>query len=461
MLNVSENTRKWWILAAMGGVLGIVVFDETVVGVALPTIDNELGLTLSESHWVVNAYLLVFAGLAAAAGRLGDIVGLKRLFVIGVLIFGLASLASGFAESGTWLVSMRAVQGVGAAVIFPASLAIITHAFPPEQRGMAIGIYGAIGTCFLSLGPIAGGFFSELISWRWIFWINPPIVVVIALMVLALWRDPPREGGAIKLDMPGALTLIAGLSLVVFAIMQGPDWGWQTIAIWAALAAGSIVLVLFIIIERRVPQPLIDVVLFKNGPFTAFNLTIFAAQFSKMAVFVFVALYLQNSLGVGALMAGVVLLASTVPTILTSLPAGKLLDQVGARVLVLRGAAASAAAMLCLVFAVIWQSYALLVPALIVWGGCMSFLFVPSLREVMNTVPPDKRGEAGGVSMTAQLLGGTVGMTACSTLFAMTSAYWPIYLVTGCLFLAVLTLGWLTIPNDRPNTSEPSGAQPG
>ena len=142
------------------------------------------------------------------------------------------------------------------------------------------------------------------------------------------------------------------------------------------------------------------------------------------------------------------------PTILTSLPAGKLLDQVGARVLVLRGAAASAAAMLFLVFAVIWQSYALLVPALIVWGGCMSFLFVPSLREVMNTVPPDKRGEAGGVSMTAQLLGGTVGMTACSTLFAMTSVYWPIYLLTACLFLAVLTLGWLTIPNDRPEASK-------
>ena len=451
---VSDNTRKWWTLAAMGAVLGIVLFDETVLGVALPTITNELGLGQIEAHWVINAYLLVFAGLAAAAGRLGDIVGLKALFVIGIAVFGLASLACGFAESGFWLIAMRAVQGIGAAVIFPASLAIITHAFPPEQRGVAIGIYGAIGTFFLSLGPVAGGLFSELLSWRWIFWVNPPIVVAIALTVMAVWQDPPREGAPVKLDTSGTVSLVAGLGLVVFAIMQGPDWGWQHVAIWATLAAGLVVLIVFVAIERRMPQPLIDVTLFKNGAFTAFNLAIFIAQFSKIAVFVFIALYLQNVLGFGALIAGAALLASTVPTLMTSLPTGKILDRVGARVLVLGGAAASAIAMLGLTLGVIWNSYALLLPALIIWGACMSAVFVPSLREVMNTVPPDKRGEAGGVSMTAQLLGGTIGMTACSTLLAVTSVYWPIYLLTGCLFLAVLALGWFTIAPYRRAAAE-------
>ncbi|MEM7046016.1 MAG: MFS transporter, partial [Pseudomonadota bacterium] len=215
MALVSEGARKYWVLAAMGAVLGVVLLDETVVGVALPTMIRDLDLSVVGSHWVVNSYLLVFAVLAAAAGRLGDIVGLRMLFIVGLAIFGLASLASGFATSGAWLITSRAVQGVGSAIIFPASLAIISHAFPPEQRGMAIGVYGAIGTFFLSMGPFAGGFFSEYLSWRWIFWINPPIVIVIALVMLAMWRDPPREQ-AVRIDVPGLLALVAGLGMIVF-----------------------------------------------------------------------------------------------------------------------------------------------------------------------------------------------------------------------------------------------------
>jgi EmrB/QacA subfamily drug resistance transporter len=438
---ITDENRKWWILAAMGTVLGVVTLDETVVGVTLPTMIRELGLTTVASHWVINAYLLVFTVLAAAAGRLGDIISLRLLFVVGLAIFALASLACGFAESGNWLIALRAAQGIGAAVIFPGSLAMMTHAFPEEQRGLAMGIYGSIGTALLSLGPLAGGFFSEFLSWRWIFWINPPIVALVALVVLAAWRDPPRERAAVKLDVPGLIALIIGLGLAVFAVMQGPDWGWSHLGIWLVLAAGIVVLIAFVVIELRVSQPLIDVVLFRNGAFTTFNLAVFSAQFSKIAVFVFVAVYLQNVLGYGPLLAGTAILVATIPTFLTAFPTGILLDRVGTRVLVVGASAAGVIAMLALALATIWESGLLLFPALIVWGVCISLWFVPSLRDVMNTVPPDKRGEAGGISMTAQLLGGTVGMTICGALLATTSAYWPIYALNALLFTVLFALG--------------------
>jgi MFS family permease len=326
---------------------------------------------------------------------------------------------------------------------------MMTHVFPEEQRGMAMGLYGLIGMTFLSLGPLAGGFFSEFLSWRWIFWINPPIVAMIALVVLVAWRDPPRAEPTAKFDIPGLITLVAGLGMLVTAIMQGPDWGWSHLAVWLLLGGGVFVLAIFVVIEWRTPQPLIDVSLFRNGAFTTFNLTIFVAQFSKIAVFVFLALYLQNVLGFGALTAGFALLASTVPTLMTVFPTGKYLDRVGARVLVVSGAAAAAIATFWMGIAVTWNSYLFLLPALIVWAVCQSVLFAPSLRGVMNTVPADKRGQAGGISMTAQLLGGTIGLTICGTLFATTSVYWPIYLLVGCLFIGLFILSWATIKPHR------------
>ena len=429
----------------MGTVLGAVTLDETVVGVALPTMVRELGLTTTASHWVINAYLLVFTVLAAAAGRLGDIVGLRLLFIVGLAIFAIASLACGFAENGAWLIAMRAMQGIGAAVIFPGSLAILTHAFPKEQRGIAMGIYGSIGTLLLSLGPLAGGFFSEYLSWRWIFWINPPIVFVVAFVFLAAWRDPPRDQSPIGFDAPGLIALVFGLGLAVFAIMQGPDWGWSHAGVWFVLAAGIAVLMAFVMIETKVSPPLIDVALFRNGAFTTFNLAIFAAQFSKVTVFVFVALYFQNVLGFSPLVAGLGILVAIIPTFLTAYPAGLILDRVGSRVLVTGASVAGMLAMLAIAAAIVWRIDFLLWPALIVWGVCISFWFVPSLRDAMDAVSPDKRGQAGGITMTAQLLGGTVGMTISGALLATTSMYWPIYLLTACLLASLLILSLIYI----------------
>ncbi len=448
MVHIDNDGRKWWILAAMGGVLGLLLLDETVVGVALPTIKRELGLSQVAAHWVINAYLLVFAGFAAAAGKFGDIVGLRVLFVVGAALFALASLASGFAQDGVAIIAARAVQGIGAAIIFPASLAMITNAFPKEQRGMALGIYGAVGTVFLSLGPLVGGFFTETLSWRWIFGINPPIVVVITVVVVTAWIEPKREGVSKRIDMWGLVTLVGGLGMFVFAVMQGPEWGWSHPTVWLLLAAGALVLALFAVIESRTPMPLIEVDLFRNPSFTACNLVVFIAQFSKILMFVFGALYLQNVLGMSALTAGLALLAAVVPTPILAAPVGRLADHASLRLLTLGGLAATALGILWIALAVTWDDYVLLLPALVVWGAAQPFLFLPAQRAVMNAVPVDKQGQVGGISMTSRLLGSTIGMTTCGTLLLTTGDYWAVFLVSGCLAVAVLGFAWAAI--DRP-----------
>jgi EmrB/QacA subfamily drug resistance transporter len=447
---INDSNRKWWILAAMGGTIGVVLLDETVVGVALPSIQRELGLSVIGSHWVVNAYLLVLAGLVAAGGKMLDLVSLKVITVAGLLIFGLASMASGFADNGTWIISARAIQGIGAAVIFPASMAMITIVFPENQRGMALGVYGAIGTVFLSLGPLVGGLFTELVSWRWIFWINPPIVLVVIAIVLAAWVDPPREERRDSMDFPGLITLVAGLGLLVFGVMEAPDIGWGDPATWIFVVVGVVLLVSFVQIELHAKAPLIEVDLFRSPEFTTCNFVVFMAQYTKISVIIFGALYFQDKLGMSPLIAGLALVVAVVPEPFFALPAGRFADRAGARKPTLLGILLTVVATVWIAAAAPLSNYWIMIPALVLWGIGQPLLFVPTLRAVMNTVPVAKQGQAGGIVLTVQLLGGTIGMTVCGTLFAVTGSYWMIFLVTGVIagITFLMAWRWIEVPKD-------------
>lgn len=446
---MNEHNRKWWILSAMGAILGVILLDETVVGVALPDIQLELAISEVASHWVVNIYMLLLAGLAAAAGKLGDIVGHKALAIGGLLIFGAASLACGFADHGAWLIAARGVQGVSAAIIFPASLAMVMIAFPEGQRGMALGIYGAIGTVFLALGPAVGGFLTHYASWRWIFWINPPIVLAVALIVLAAWTDAPRGMTTERLDKTGLALLVSGLTMVVFAVMQGPDWGWTDPTILLPLVVGSALLAAFIVVERRVPKPLLEIGLFANRSFAGCNLVLFAAQYSKMAVFVFGAFYLQDVLKMSPQMAGLALLPTVAPQPFTAPLAGYMVDRYGDRRPALGGIVFLGVGMLWIGVAATGGGYAWLFPGLLLWGLSMAFLFVPPQRAVMGAVPREKQGEAGGIAMSSQLLGAAVGMAVCSTLFSMTGDFRVVFFANAGFSFIVLVIAWLTIDDTR------------
>jgi EmrB/QacA subfamily drug resistance transporter len=441
----------------MGAILGVILLDETVVGVALPTIQIDLGLDEVESHWVVNVYMLLLAGVAAVAGRLGDMVGHRGLMVVGLLIFALASLACGFAGSDVLLIAARGVQGIGAAIIFPLSLAMVTIAFPERQRGVALGIYGAVGTVFLALGPMVGGLLTDIASWRWIFWINPPITLVVAATVLATWRDEPKTGAAERLDKWGFLLLVGGLSLVIFAVMEGPDRGWAGPAILPPLVIGVILLALFVRVERRTAVPLIDVALFADRSFTACNLVIFTAQYSKMAMFVFGAMYLQDILKMTPLVAGLALLPTVAPQIITAPLAGRAADRFGARAPSLAGLVAMAAGLVLVTLAVTWKNYDLMFPGLLAWGLSQAFLFILPQRAVMGAVPAAKRGQAGGIAMSAQLMGATVGMAVCSTIFSMTDDFQPVFLATALFTGFVLVVGLFAI--ERPRGAAPAAAR--
>lgn len=452
---VAEHRRKWWVLTAMGGVMGVILLDETVVGVALPTMRHDLAMSESASHWVINAYLLIFAGLAAAGGKLGDIIGHKITMVGAVVLFGLSSLACGFAVDGTMLIGARVAQGIGAALIFPVSLAMVSIAFPPEERGMALGIYSAAGTFFLALGPFVGGLLIEVLSWRWIFWVNPIIAVGIGLAVLCAWRDPDREEPPGRMDWFGLLTLVGGLSMIVFAVMEGPELGWSSPVILGLLAGGVVVMIIFTVFETRFKPPLINVELFAGGTFTVSNLIIFTAQFNQMAVVIFGALYLQDVLGMSPLMTGVALLVAVGAVPITAVPTGRLTDRWGAKKVGLVGLVMATAAQLWLGIASGWESYVIMIPALVCWGTANAAMFIAPRRTITSSIPIAQHGQASGIMMTMQQLGATLGVAVMALFYTITGSYGSAFFVTCVVTFIVLVLSVFFVRSDGPAADEP------
>lgn len=427
----------------MGAVMGMLLLDETVVAVALPTIRADLGMSEDAFHWVINSYLLTFASLTAFGGKLGDVRGHRSVFIIGAMIFGLASLWCGFADRGNMLITARAVQGLGAAIIFPVSLAMILVAFPPQERGMALGLWSAAGTVFLALGPLVGGFLVHVLSWRWIFWINPPVVVLIMAVIFTKWVEPARAHFAARIDYWGFATLVGGLGLFVFGIMQGPDWGWLTLPVIGTILGGVIFLAIFTFIERRIESPLLDLKLLSNPTVAAANLVIFNAQFNQMALVVFGALYLQQVLHMPPLTAGLALLPAVGAAPICGAPTGRLADRFGARCVTLGALTLTIAAMVWISLGTKGRNYLLLVPALIAWGAANCAMYIGPRKAVTNCTPNEKQGEASGVLITTQQLGGTIGVAVCGIIYIATHSYLAVFLAPATLSVFSLVVASL------------------
>ena len=436
-MNITDDNRRWWLLSAMAGGLGLVLFDETVVGVALPVIRDELGMSEIASHWVVNSYLLVFAGLVAVGGRLGDIFRLKPMFLTGTAIFGISSIAAGFAPTTEILIAARAVQGIGAAIVFPLSLAIMTTIFAPEEQGRALGLYGMIGTVFLALGPAVGGLLAETISWRWIFYVNPLLTIAMIAVVIRAWSDVEERKDPRPLDIPGLVLLCAGLGLTVFALMQASDYGWTSAVILAPLLAGIVLAVLFVIYELRHRAPLIDVEMFSNSTFSASNSVVFLAQFMKVSLFVFGALYFQAKLGLSPFLAGLAILPTVLPQPFLAAPTGMAVDRMGSRIPTLIGVGIAVVAVVWFAAVIPLGNYWLVLPAFLLWAVAMPFLFIAPQKAIMTSVTPEHQGQAGGIIISSQMLGGTIGMAVASAVFSSTNSYQAIFIVVAVLAAAV------------------------
>ena len=437
-----DKYRKWFIHIAASLAFGLILLDETVVAVALPTIQKEFSMSLVLSHWVMNSYLLVLAGFIAIGGKLGDIFGFRKIFIIGLLLFGVSSISAGFAHSPAWLISSVTIQGLGAAIMFPTSVAIIAYVFPPEQRGLAMGIFGSIGTVFLSIGPLIGGYFTETISWRWIFWINVPIVTIIITLFLSAWREPVLKQKNVKFDLKGLVTLVSGITLLVLAIMQGPDWGWDSKLIISLFVLSAVLIILFCYTELKVNNPLIELDLFRSGTFNVSNLQIFTGQFCKLAVVVFGALYFQKVLHMSPFQAGIALLPAMIPIPIMAVICGRVTDRYGPRYPSILGLMLGALAIIMIGIVTEFKNYDYILPLLVFYGLSQPYLYTPPRVAVTNSVSDEKQGQASGIVSTAQMIGATMSVALLSAVLLEFNSFMIVFIVTGTFALIVTLLGW-------------------
>ena len=416
-IRLTEENRRWWTLAAMCFALFMIMLDNTVVNVALPSIQEDLDTTLASLEWTVNAYTLTFAVLLVTGGRLGDIFGRRRMFLFGVAVFAGSSAAIGLAPSQEWLVAGRAAQGIGAAFMMPATLSIITNAFPAEMRGKAIGTWAGVSGLALAIGPVVGGFLTEHVSWRAIFFLNLPVAVGAVAVTLFATHESRDETVERRVDVPGIAALSIGLTTLVLALIEGNSWGWGSPEVVALLVTAVVGLSAFVVIELRSRVPMIDFSFFRSTSFVGANAVAFVISFAMLAVFFFVALYMQNILGYSPLEAGVRFLPSTVLIIVTAPIAGRLADRIGPQRLIVTGLLLIAASLYIQTHITLDTGYGLLLAAFMVMGVGIGLTMSPMSTAAMNAVEVSKAGVASGILSMSRMVGGTFGVAAIGALF--------------------------------------------
>jgi EmrB/QacA subfamily drug resistance transporter len=407
---ITEENQRWWTLAAMCFALFMVMLDNTVVNVALPSIQSDFNASLSSLEWTVNAYTLAFAVMLVTGGRLGDIFGRRRVFLVGVVVFALSSAAIGVAPTETWLVAGRVVQGLGAAFMMPATLSIITQAFPPSERGKAIGTWAGVSAIALAIGPVVGGFLTQDVSWRAIFFLNLPVAAICVAVTLFAAKESRDETVSRKVDVPGIIALTVGLTALVLALVEGNGWGWSSPRVLGLFALAVAGLVGFVLIERRSAAPVVDFTFFRSRSFLGANIVAFIVSFAMLAMFFFLALYMQNVLGYSPLEAGVRFLPSTVVLIFMAPISGRLADRIGPRIPMTAG--------LLLVSASLWwqstigvdTTYGHLLGAFVLMGLGMGLVMSPMSTAAMNAVDMTKAGVASGILSMTRMVGGTFGV---------------------------------------------------
>jgi EmrB/QacA subfamily drug resistance transporter len=407
---VSSENRKWWTLGAVAFALFMIMLDNTVVNVALPSIQRSLGAGISQLEWIVNAYVLTFAVLMLSGGKLADLLGRRRIFLLGLAVFAGASLACGLASSAGALIAWRAFQGVGAALMMPATLAIISAAFPPRQRGLAIGIWAGISAMALAIGPLVGGLIAEHLDWSWIFFVNVPIGVLGILagrIVIEESRDTSREQ---SLDLPGLLVSGGALFALTFGLIEANNYGWTSATILGLFAAAAVGLALFAWIELRRRAPMLDLSLLRDRTFAGANVVAFLVTLAMFGVFFFMSLYVQQILGYSPVEAGAIFLPMTVLIMIIAPLAGKLSDKLGSRWLMAGGLTLLAVSLLLFSRLGLDSGFWNLLPGLVIGGVGMASVMTPMSAAAMGSVPVAKAGVASGVLNTFRQVGGALGI---------------------------------------------------
>jgi EmrB/QacA subfamily drug resistance transporter len=419
---LNDENRRWWTLAAMCFALFMVMLDNTVVNVALPSIQGDLQTSIAGLEWTVNAYTLAFGVLLVTGGRLGDIFGRRRIFLMGVLLFAASSAFIGFSQSSAWLIAGRALQGVGAALMMPATLSIITNAFPPHERGKAIGTWAGVSALALAIGPVLGGLLVEHVSWQSIFFINLPVAAGAIAVTLFATHESRDETVVPTVDIAGIGAITVGLTALTLALVEASSWGWGSPRILGLFALSAIGLLVFARIEQRVKVPMVNFSFFGSRTYLGTNITAFIVSFSMLGMFFFLTLYMQNVLRYSPLEAGVRFLPTTLMVIVVAPIAGRLTDRIGPRPLITTGLALVAGSLLWQSFLTPTSGFDFLLPGFVLMGIGIALVMSPMSTAAMNAVHQSKAGVASGILSMSRMVGGTLGVAVLGTFIGTTTS---------------------------------------
>jgi EmrB/QacA subfamily drug resistance transporter len=405
------------ILAAMIFAVSMSFIDQTIVSIAVPSIQHELGLSSTGVQWVVNAYILSLAALFALGGRLSDIFGHRRMCIIGVIVFAAASTMCGLTPKGSyaeaWIVGFRVVQGAGGAIMFPAALAIVVQTFPLRERGKALAIFFGIAGGLTAIGPILGGYLTQW-TWRAIFFVNVP-VAIIALVLIAISK-PQTEYKRVPIDYWGALLIGLGIGLSVFGFQQSVLWGWSNPGTWACIFGGLVVIAVFVVVERRTAIPLVQVRIFRIRAFSSENIVLLISMMAFIPIFFFASEYAQISLNDSANKAGVFLLFFFLGFVVSSQIGGRILDREGAKRAVVLGCAIAAVGFGLWASKVTTLSFADQRWWIIVAGAGMGMMLGPANTDAVNRASTLSYGEATGITQTIRNYGASLGLAILGTI---------------------------------------------
>jgi EmrB/QacA subfamily drug resistance transporter len=416
----NAKTNPWVVLVLICMAQFMVVLDATIVNVALPSIQNDLGLSEANLQWIVNAYTLVFGGFLLLGGRLGDLLGRKRLFLIGLVIFTAASLMDGLAPTSGWLIGSRALQGLGAALISPAALSIISVTFAEgAERAKALGVWAAIAIGGSAVGLILGGVLTEYFSWPWIFFVNVPVGIVTFILSARLVPESRDATASRHYDVAGAVTVTGGLMSLVYAIVKAETEGWGSTTTVSFFILSAILLASFVAIELRSKAPLVRLSIFRVRSLLTANVVMFLAMSGMFAMFFFNTLYVQEVLGYSPLKAGLAFLPFTAGIMVSAGLASQFAPRVGVRLVAAIGMVLTASGMLLLTRLPVDGSYLTdVLPAFIVASLGMGAVFMPLTLIATTGLEDRDQGLASGLFNTSQQVGGALGLAILSTIAA-------------------------------------------
>lgn len=405
------SRRRWWTLAAMSMALFMIMVDNTVVNLILASVQRSLNVGLNGLQWMASAYFLTFGLLLVSGGRLADIFGRRRVFVLGVLIFGGSSLGLGFASESAWLIALRAVQGSGAALMMPSMLSIITTTFESRERGKAIGIWSGVSALGLATGPLVGGVLTQTIGWRWVFFINVPVAVLAIATALITTRESSDEAAQRKLDVAGLVSLTGALAALLLAMTQGDQWGWDSMRTIGLICLSVILLLGFVAIELQTPIPMVDMSMFRSRVYIGACIAMFAVGFALFPTLFSLGLYLQQVGGFTPIEVGLLILPATFMMMLLSPVAGRLAGRFGSALLMATGLVMVAGSLLWTASTKLDTSHALAIAAALGCFGIGLGLAMPAANTAaMNAVDSAKSGVGAGVVAMSRLIGGTIGI---------------------------------------------------